>query len=48
VVRGLRLPQGLLSRFEEFALAGQNMLYHKPPKILMGTPIKHLGFNSSF
>ena len=48
VVRGLRLPQGLLSRFEVFVLAGQNILHHKPPKFLMGKQIKHLGFGSSF
>ena len=47
VVRGLRLPQGLLSRFEVFVLEGQTTLHHKLPKFLIGTPIKHLGFNSS-
>jgi len=48
VVRGLRLPQGLLSRFEDFVLAGQDIPHHKLPNFLIGTPIKHLGFNSSF
>jgi hypothetical protein len=48
VVRGLKLPQGLLSRFDVFELAGQNTPHHKPPKFLIGTPFKHLGFNSSF
>ena len=32
VVRGLRLPQGLLSRFEVFVLAGQKIPDRKPPK----------------
>jgi hypothetical protein len=30
------------------ALAGQNTLYHKPPKTLMGEQIKHLVSGSSF
>ena len=32
VVRGLRLPQGLLSRFEVFELAGQKIPDRKPSK----------------
>ncbi len=32
MVRGLRLPQGLLSRFEVFVLAEQNVPHHKPAK----------------
>ena len=48
VVRGLRLPQGLLSRFEVFVLAGQTIRHHKPPKFLMGKQIKHLVSSSSF
>jgi len=47
VVRGLRLPFGLLSRFEVFVLAGQNKPHHKLPKFSKGKPIKHLGFSSS-
>jgi len=47
-VRGLRLPQGLLSRFEVFVLAEQNMLHHKPPKFPKNKPIKHLGSKSAF
>ena len=35
VVRGLRLPQGLLSRFEVFVLAGQKIQDRKPPKFLL-------------
>ena len=34
-VRGLRLPQGLLSRFEVFVLAGQKIQDRKPPKFLL-------------
>ena len=48
VVRGLRLPQGLLSRFEVFVLAGQKIPDRKPPKILTGKQIKLLGSGSSF
>jgi hypothetical protein len=48
VVRGLRLPQGLLSRFEVFVLAGQNVLHHKPPMIFLGKQFKHLVSGSSF
>jgi len=48
VVRGLRLPQGLLSRFEVFVLAGQKIPDHKPPKMLIDKQIKHLGSGSSF
>jgi hypothetical protein len=50
VLRGVvrRLPQGLQSRFEVFVLAGQNMLHHKPPEILMDMQIKHLVSGSSF
>ena len=35
LVRGLRLPQGLLSRFEVFVLAGQKIQDRKPPKFLL-------------
>jgi hypothetical protein len=31
-----------------FALAGRNILHHKPPKFLMGKQIKHLVSSSSF
>jgi hypothetical protein len=48
VVRGLRPPHVLLSKFEVFVLAGQNKLHHKPPQFLMGKQIKHLGYGSSF
>ena len=48
VVRGLRLPQGLLNRVEVFVLAGQKIPDRKPPKFSKGKQIKHLGFNASF
>jgi hypothetical protein len=48
MVRGLRLPQSLLSRFEVFVLAGQNIPHHKPPKFSKGTYIELLGSDSSF
>jgi hypothetical protein len=32
----------------EIVLAGQNIPDSKPPKILMGNRIEHLGFSSSF
>ena len=48
MVRGLRLPLGLLSRLEIFVLAAQNTRHHKPPKFLMGKQITHLVSSSSF
>ena len=48
VVRGLRLHKGLLSRFEVYVLAGQNIPHHKPPKFSKGKQIKHLVSSSSF
>ncbi|PVE05087.1 hypothetical protein B472_16250 [Limnohabitans sp. Rim28] len=47
-VRGLSLPEHLQSRLEVFAMAGQNMLHHKPPKFPKNKPIKHLGSKSAF
>jgi hypothetical protein len=47
-VRGLRLPQGLLSRLEVFVLAGQKIPDHKPPKFPKNKPIKYLGPSSLF
>ena len=48
VVRGLRLPQGLLNRVEVFVLAAQNIPHHKPTKFLMDKQIKRLVYGSSF
>ena len=48
VLLGLRLPLGLLSRFEVFVLAGQKILDRKPPKFPKSKPIKHLGPSSLF
>jgi antitoxin VapB len=48
VVRGSERLATRLSEFEDLVLAGQNMLHHKPPEILMDMQIKHLVSGSSF
>jgi hypothetical protein len=45
--RGLCAPSVARFQARDREVAGQTTLHHKLPKFLIGTPIKHLGFNSS-